>query len=136
VAEAWTAEQPHLQPLVGRLPFPLLGGQLRRVGRDAYVTYQANRYSVPWSAAGQEVEVREADDQVEIWRESQRLAVHPRCAGRYQVSTIAAHHRGMPWGAVGRPGKRRISVSGAAPQVEVRSLSVYEAVAAAAGGLA
>jgi transposase len=136
VAEAWAAEQAHLQPLAGRPPFPLLGGPLRRVGRDAYVTYQANRYSVPWSAAGQEVEVREGDGQVEIWREGQRLAVHPRCTGRYQVSTIAAHHRGMPWGPLGRPGKRRITLNGAAPQVEVRSLSVYEAVAAAAGGRA
>jgi transposase len=132
VAAAWEVEKPHLQPVGGRTPFPLPGGPLRRVGRDAYVAYQANRYSVPWQHTGQEVEVREGAGQVEIWRESQRLATHRRLDGRYQVSTIAAHHRGMPWGPPGRRGKNRITIAAGAPQVEVRELSVYEAVALAA----
>ena len=137
VAAAWEAEKPHLQPLGGRTPFPLPTGQLRRVGRDAYVAYQANRYSVPWQLAGQEVEVREVAGQVEIWRENQRLAVHARLAGRYQVSTSATHHQGMPWGPAGRRGKARITIRSGAPSVEVRALSVYEAVAQAApGGMA
>lgn len=129
VAEAWAAEQPHLQPLGERAPFPLPGGQLRRVGRDAYVAYQANRYSVPWELAGQEVEVREVAGQVEIWREQQRWASHAHCPGRYQVITVAAHHQGMPWGPAGQRGKSRITIAAGAPEVEVRSLSVYEAVA-------
>jgi transposase len=134
VAEAWAAEQPHLQPLAGRAPFPLPGGQLRRVGRDAYVAYQANRYSVPWRVAGQEVEVREVAGQIEVWRENEPLATHARCAGRYQVCTVAAHHAGMPWGPGERRGKNRITVRAGAPAVEVRPLAVYEAVAS--GGLA
>ncbi len=134
VAEAWEAEKPHLQPLGGRAPFPLPAGPLRRVGRDAYVAYQANRYSVPWQLAGQEVEVREVEGQVEIWRANQRLATHPRLAGRYQVSTRAAHHQGMPWGPATRRGKARITITAGAPTVEVRALSVYEAVAQAAPG--
>ena len=129
VAEAWEAEKAHLQPLLGRAPFPLPGGQLRRVGRDAYVAYQANRYSVPWELAGQEVEVREVGGQVEIWREQQRWASHAHCAGRYQVITVAAHHHGMPWGPAGQRSKPRITIAAGAPAVEVRSLSVYEAVA-------
>jgi transposase len=133
VAEAWEAEKPHLQPLAGRAAFPLPGGQLRRVGRDAYVAYQANRYSVPWRTAGQEVEVREVAGQIEIWQENQPLATHARCAGRYQVSTVAAHHAGMPWGLAERRGKNRITVRAGAPEVEVRPLSVYEAVAARGG---
>jgi transposase len=134
VAEAWEAEKPHLQPLLGRAPFPLPHGQLRRVGRDAYVTYQANRYSVPWELAGLEVEVREVAGQVEIWREQQRWVTHPQCRGRYQVVSVPAHHRGMPWGPAGRRGKNRITLTPGAPEVEVRSLAVYEAVAT--GGLA
>jgi Integrase core domain len=132
------AEQPHLQPLLGRAPFPLSGGQLRRVGRDAYVTYQANRYSVPWQAAGTEVEVREVGGQIEVWRANQRLASHPHCQERYQVLTVAAHHQGMPWGPAQRRGKNRITITAAAPQVEVRSLAVYEALAlgSSRGGLA
>lgn len=135
VAEAWAAEKPHLQPLAGRLPFPLPGGELRRVGRDAYVAYQANRYSVPWGAAGQEVEVREVAGQIEIWQANQQLAAHARCPGRYQVSTVAAHHAGMPWGPGARRSKNRITVHAGAPEVEIRPLSVYEA-AAVSGGVA
>jgi transposase len=134
VAEAWEAEKAHLQPLLGRAPFPLPHGQLRRVGRDAYVTYQANRYSVPWELAGLEVEVRVVAGQVEIWRESQRRATHAQCRGRYQVVCVPAHHRGMPWGPAGKRGKNRIILTPGAPEVEVRSLAVYEAVAT--GGLA
>jgi transposase len=133
VAAAWEAEKAQLQPLLGRAPFPLPAGQLRRVGRDAYVTYQANRYSVPWELAGQEVEVREVAGQVEIWREHQRRASHAHCTGRYQVVCVPAHHRGMPWGPAGKRGKNRITITPGAPEVEVRSLSVYEAIAA--GGL-
>jgi transposase len=134
VAEAWEAEKPHLQPVAGRAAFPLPGGQLRQVARDAYVAYQTNRYSVPWRTAGQEVEVREVAGQVEVWREGERLATHAHCPGRYQVITVAAHHVGMPWGPGLRRGKNRVTVRVGAPEVEIRPLSVYEAVAA--GGVA
>lgn len=138
VAQAWEEEKPSLQPLLGRAPFPLSDGQLRQVARDAYVAYQTNRYSVPWRSAGQEVEVREAAGQVEVWREGERLAAHARCTGRHQVITLAAHHAGMPYGPGTRRSKNRITVQGEAPKVEIRPLSVYDAVAtaAAAGGMA
>lgn len=66
VQEAWEAERAHLQPLAGRPPYPYVPEVRRRVGRDAYVAYGANRYSVPWSAAGREVWVREISGRVEI----------------------------------------------------------------------
>ncbi len=79
--------------------------------------------------------MREGAGQIEIWQANQQLAAHARCPGRYQVSTVAAHHAGMPWGPGARRGKNRITVRAGAPAVELRPLSVYEAVAAG-GGLA
>jgi len=129
VAAAWDAEKPHLQPIGSRAPYPLLPTQLRKVARDAYVSYRANRYSVPWQAAGQEVSLREVDGYLEILRDQQRLARHPLCAGRHQVITLPGHHAGLPLTGDRRPRKRTITLSGGAPEVAVRPLSLYEAFA-------
>src|SRR5215470_16154250 len=42
-------EQLRLQPIAGRLPYPYVDEELRRVARDAYVSWESNRYSVPWT---------------------------------------------------------------------------------------
>ena len=109
--------------------------QLRRVARDAYVSYRANRYSVPWRAAGQEVFVREADGSLEIVRDRELLARHPLCPDRHQVITLPAHHVDMPLSGDGKRGKTRITLQ-AAPTVEQRPLAVYEALAMATRGRA
>lgn len=138
IFDAWEAERSCLQPVGSRVPFPYVPQVARRVSRDAYVSYQGNRYSVPWQAAGQEVTVREADGQVTIHREGQLLAAHPRGSGRHEVFTVPAHHATLPatsGGARGR-GKVKITVTEerpAAPAVEVRALAIYEAYAT--GGL-
>jgi len=129
VYEAWQQEKLHLQPLAGRAPYPYVPEQQRRVTRDAFVSYQTNRYSVPWQAAGQEVAVREIDGQVQIWRGGEQIAVHTLCPGRYQTISLAGHHADIPLGSSGRPqGKARVTIRADEPQVQVRSLSVYEEV--------
>lgn len=128
VAEAWAEERPQLQPLSNRRAYPLVVEAVRRVTRDAYVAYQSNYYSVPWQAAGQEVLVREIGNQIEILRETQILAVHPRCPGRAQTLTLPAHHAGIPTSGR-KPGKARLCLKGTLPEVEVRPLSVYDALA-------
>jgi hypothetical protein len=139
VTEAWEQERPHLQPLGGRGAYPYLPEQARRVSRDAYVCYQTNRYSVPWQYAGQEVSVREAGGQVQVWRGGEQVCAHALCLGRFQTLTLAAHHAGLPLGPGGRPaGKAKVSIRADEPQVQVRSLAVYEAFSqgvADAGGV-
>lgn len=137
VWEAWQEERSELQPTAGRLPFPYAPEQVRRVARDAYVSYRSNRYSVPWTAAGQEVTLREIGGQLEIRHHGARLALHPLCLGKHQLLTVPAHHTGLPGaglpGGVGeRPGgKARINILLDGPEVEVRSLSAYEALVGA-----
>ena len=128
VAEAWEEEKPTLQPLCSRRAYPLVVECVRRVSRDAFVCWQSNRYSVPWQNAGQEVLVRETDAVVEILRDHKQVAAHSRCLGRHQNLLVAAHHAGIPT-ASARGGKARLSLTACAPQVEVRSLAVYEALA-------
>jgi hypothetical protein len=68
ICDAWLSEKAHRMPLMGRVPYPLMHEVTRRVSRDAYIAYRGNRYSVPWTAAGQEVCVREEADRVWIVR--------------------------------------------------------------------
>lgn len=127
VAEAWAEERPHLQPLAGRPPFPYVPEVTRRVARDAYISYGTHRYSVPWYLAGQDVQVRLQDGQVEIWRHGACVARHPESDTRYGSTVVEAHHAGMPTGPAGRArAKPALHIREGAPAVEERSLAVYD----------
>lgn len=134
VQEAWQNERAHLQPLGARPPYPYVPEVRRRVGRDAYVAYGANRYSVPWAAAGREVWIREVSGRVEIYCAHERIAVHPVCTGRHQVLTQPQHHQGIPFQASLRRSPTRIAIQVRTPQVEVRPLTAYEVVGIGGGG--
>ncbi len=127
VKEAWEQEKPSLQPVANRRAYPLVVECVRRVTRDAFVCWQSNRYSVPWHNAGKEVLVREVGAVVEILRDQTQLAVHARCAGHHQSIVVAAHHADIPMSPP-KTGKARLSLTVRPPDVEVRSLAVYEAL--------
>jgi len=147
VAHAWQQEMPHLQALGARMAFPYVPEEARRVARDAYVTYHTNRYSVPWTAAGRQVFLREASGRLQVWLGEERIAEHVLSSGRYQVLTQAAHHADIPLlpagdasGHAGRKPAVRIRaaaplVAGVpdAPSVQARPLCDYEAIAQASG---
>src|SRR5689334_17796440 len=68
------------------------------VARDAYVSWQGSRYSVPWPYAGREVWVRQRGRAVEVHFGQERIAIHPQALGRHLVVTQPEHHRGIPLG--------------------------------------
>jgi hypothetical protein len=55
----WEVERSRLQPIGKRPPYLFADDDLRRVARDAYVSWQGSRYSVPWQYAGKDVWVHE-----------------------------------------------------------------------------
>jgi transposase len=130
VGRRWNEEKLKLQASEGRLPYPYVDEELRRVARDAYVSWESNRYSVPWSYAGSPVWVRDREGQIEVHYGGQRIAAHTRVSGKHQIVTIAEHHRGIPLGARGPSKKTLIHIQQSAPAVEVRSLAAYETIAA------
>jgi transposase len=133
VREAWQAEQTYLQPLAGRPPYPYVPEVRRRVGRDAYVAYGANRYSVPWALAGREVWIRELAGRVEIYCDHERVASHPVCIERHRVLTQPQHHHGIPFHPSSPRPSHTITIQTRSPQVEVRPLAVYEAIGISGG---
>lgn len=130
VAARWKTEQLSLQPLDGRPPYPYVDDELRKVARDAYVSWEGSRYSVPWNYAGRQVWVRERNGSVEVHFGQQRIAVHGQAGRKHAVVTEPEHHRGIPLGAR-QDHKILIRIQDTAPVVEIRSLAVYESAAMA-----
>ena len=125
----WDGDQFSMQPLNGRLPYPYSDDELRKVARDAYVSWQASRYSVPWQYVGKEVWVRENVGQVEVHYGGERIAVHPPAVRKHQVITERMHHDSIPLTSNHSGGKILVHMREMAPAVESRPLAVYESLA-------
>ena len=65
----------------GRPPYPYVDDEQRKVARDAYVSWQGSRYSVPWRYAGKEVWVREQGRDIEVRYGAERIA-RTRASGK------------------------------------------------------
>lgn len=133
---ATTHERPAERLKVERLslgPLPAiesLAGFLReerKVGRDGFVLWERCAYGVPWTFAGQTVQVQAKADRVEIWAGSERIAVHPRGQVPGQRFVLPGQWAGLPSGS---PARRRPAVIHQVPagQVEIRPLSAYAAL--------
>jgi transposase len=132
VAARWDSDRLSLQPLDGRPPYPYIDDELRKVARDAYVSWQGSRYSVPWQYAGRSVWVRECGRDVEVQYGRERIAVHSQAQRKHAVVTQTEHHRGIPLGAR-QERKILIRIQDTAPVVEIRPLAAYESVAVGGG---
>lgn len=132
VRERWNRERPSLQPLHGRRPYPYVDDELRKVARDAYVSWQGSRYSVPWRYAGCEVWVREHNEAVEVHYGGDRVATHQAAGGKHKVITQTEHHSGIPLGVKKPESKTLVHLRECAPEVESRPLAVYESVSGGA----
>jgi transposase len=126
-----THEQPvarfqkeNLRALTNRPPYQLQVCQMRRVANDCMISYASNRYSVPWKYVHQSVELQEHDDTLFIYFQGAIIATHRKSEAKYQVAIDMDHYRGL--GLAPEPLVVRRKAS---PEVEVRSLAIYEALA-------
>jgi hypothetical protein len=119
--------QERLRPRDGRPPFQLPTALVRTVARDCCVTVDTNRYSVPAAFIGREVEIQYGlQDTLRVYAHGHLIATHPRQTARYQALVTPVHIAGLPGGPVLVP---RARIPGPLPEVEVRDLAVYEALA-------
>lgn len=103
----------------------------RKVPHDFRVSFQANRYSVPWRYVGHTVEVWQQGEEIRLIADGLTIARHVRLSGRHQQSIDPAHEEGL----------FRIHAKAAAttpprhdprweePEVAVRDLAIYDLVA-------
>lgn len=91
-----------LLPLPER-PYTVCERHLRVAGKGALVSFEASRYSVPWTAVlpHQRLELRVTPEGVAIWSlgsEPRLLAGHPRARVRGSWVVDEAHWDGLPDG--------------------------------------
>lgn len=126
----WPADRAQFRSIDGMAPYPYLDDELRKVSRDAFVSWQASRYSVPWQFAGKSVWLRETEARVEVHYGAERIALHDKAA-RHRTVIQAEHHCGIPLGDRQRSEKILVHLRESAPLVEVRSLAAYESAGGA-----
>lgn len=102
--------------------------ETRSVSRDGFVSFDGSRYGVPWHLVGQEVQVRQMGAYVEVLHQGKIRVQLPKALlpkttvplpGQYQDIPLAQAPRYSP------PGGVQVS----SPEVETRSLLVYENLA-------
>jgi len=114
VAERFQREQPHLQTLPA-VRYDTSYLELRQAAWDGYIEVRGNRYSVPAALAGQRVTVRIGlDGLLRVFQADQLVASHTLKSRQEGWSTLAEHRAEM-WKTT-------------LPQVEQRSLAIYEEV--------
>ena len=124
-------ERPHLGKLPGRSALAPHLREERKVSRDGFVSWEGSRYGVHWRWTGRVVQVGQRQGTVEIWMDSERIAVHPRAQQPGQRFILPGQWEGLPRGD-NRPRREPVAVQVPAGDVEQRSLEVYEQ--AAVGG--
>jgi hypothetical protein len=104
------------------------------VAGDYLVSFQANRYSVPYRLIGKTVEVILVGELIRIEHAGQLVAEHPRLTGKHQMRILPQHGPGP----AARNARQRYGQGDAVllnrwvgpDEVEVRDLTVYEELAA------
>lgn len=122
-----------LQPLPAPAVLASYLVETRPVSRDGFVSYDGCRYGVPWPLAGREVQVRPSGAYVEILYEGKRVALHPKALLPRTRVPFIGQYEGIPLTAIPRH-QTPVAIQIATPEVEIRSLRVYDALAAAGGG--
>ena len=102
-----------------------------RLPRDHYVRLDANDYSVHPAAIGRRIEVTAGLDRVRAWCGGQLVADHERSWAWHQVITDPAHRAAAA--ALRRQRAGTLRPVGPEPEVEQRSLAVYDALAGGGG---
>lgn len=131
--DRFAREQPHLLPLGHSRGFGLEARVARVVATDYLVSFETNRYSVPFALIGQTVELQRRGAELWIWYRETLVGQHAVLPGRHQVRILPEHGPG----AIARTQRRpppptgRPAVAAAPLDVEVRDLAWYEALTTA-----
>ena len=128
-AELLREEQPLLSPLRPATVLTPLLYEERRVSRDGRVSYGGSQYEVPWRYSGRYVSVVATETTMEIRDGDQVIARHARALLPGMIVRLPGQYDGAPLGGTSRP-RRPLALQVAGPDVEVRSLRVYEALLA------
>jgi len=94
-AEMFAEERDLLISHQRKHPYVIQERAIRHVSRDCMVTFETNRYSVPYRFVGKAMEVQGEGDMIRIFHDNNLVVIHPRCEGRYQNRLNREHYQGI-----------------------------------------
>lgn len=122
-------EQSALILTAGQPGFRLEARASRIVAGDWLVSFETNRYSVPFTLIGETVQVQPRGAQLWVWHRDSVVARHALLAGKHQLCIEPMHGPG----AIARNARQRYAHPGGGPsaapelgEVQVRDLALYE----------
>jgi hypothetical protein len=132
--DRFTQEQTLLMPTGPQPGFQHEARHARLVAEDYLVSFETNRYSVPFTLIGQPVEVRRRGGRLEIAHRGRVVAQHAVLPGKYQVAILPEHGPG----ALRRTTRQRLSTpsprtASLCPEVEIRDLTLYDTLCESGG---
>lgn len=122
-------------PVLRKEPYLLGQSSLRKVTNDCRISWNANLYSVPWKYVGRTVFVREFENgQIQVEYDGEVIAEHMVMTGRHKVSFIPAHVDGLD-SRTSTPTRGKTAGTQIGPDVEQRSLDIYDLITTGGGKL-
>jgi transposase len=120
----------NLKPIDAVPPYTVIQAVTRKISRDSYVSFNGNRYSVPYRYAGREARVQIEGDGISIFVGSEKVCNHEILTGCHRMSRHKEHFRGL-LSEILKENNARSNQSSpilrfSGPVVESRPLSVYE----------
>lgn len=124
-----------LRPFVGKPAYLQQEPHLRKVATDCLVSFETNRYSVPWKYVNQTVDIHASQDGlIRIYHRGTLVAQHIKPNAKHNVVMGPKHYLNL---SQNRKRKKNEHPSSnpplVHPEVQVRSLAVYESLAAGGG---
>jgi len=123
----------NLQSLDGKPEYIVYQQFTRRVARDCFISYLANKYSVPYLYAGREAVVNTHAGKLQVLIDNKIICEHEIIAGKNRVSRKKEHFKGLLKEILkeGRTSYQKLPLmnfSGEDIDVEKRSLEVYDQI--------
>jgi transposase len=84
-----------LRSVVGIAPFSASRELVRKVQADCAIEVDGNAYSVPWRLIGETVRVSITGEELRVSHAGREVAVHQRCAGRFERRINRLHFEGV-----------------------------------------
>ena len=126
-------KEENLKSLDGKPEYIVYLTAARKVARDCFISYQANKYSVPYLYAGREAVVKTHSGKLQVLIDDKIICEHELLAGKGRVSRKKEHFKGLLKEIMAegcRPYQKLplMNFSGENVDVERRSLDVYEQI--------
>ena len=91
---AYIQEKPYLLALPSVIP-PVYALHHRLVDSHGYINLENNRYSVPQTLIGKQMDIYKYENRIQIYHQHKCIAEHPRLMGQGQKSKLPGHHENL-----------------------------------------